>query len=121
MSMRMNRTWIVSIALAVPIALGWIYAAGLYFGIGIAGREGWTIGYYGKFNRVRNVTEHMPDVQIIDTWQHRDVTLEDFGFTIRSDSGRTAEVNFMENSPQMKMNAPKDIEAYVRASLPKQP
>ena len=115
----MNRTWIISVALAVPIALGSLYAAGLYFGM--VGREGWTIGYYGKFNRVRNVIEHMPDVRIIDTWQHRDVTLEDFGFTIRSDSGQTIKVNFLENSPQMKMNDPKDIEAYVRASVTKQP
>jgi nucleoside phosphorylase len=111
----MSRTWIISVVLAVPIALGWLYAVGVFFGM--AGGESWNVGIYGKFNRTRSVIERMADVQIIDTWQHHDITLEDFGFTILSNSEQTAKVHFLENSSQMKMDDSKDIEAYVRASL----
>ncbi|MES2572874.1 MAG: hypothetical protein V4710_22815 [Verrucomicrobiota bacterium] len=101
--------------LAIPIALGWLYFCGVAFGI--AGGETWKIGYYGKFNRMRSVIEQMPDIRIVDSWQHRDVTLEDFGFTVISRTGQRAEINFPEGSPEMKMSNREEIQAYVRTSL----
>jgi len=83
----------------------------------MAGGETWKIGYYGKFNRVLAVMEQIPDVRIVDTWQHHDVTLEDFGFTLVSASGQSTKVNFLEGSPQMKLTKGAEIEGYVRASL----
>jgi hypothetical protein len=116
---RSSRTWIISVALAMPIAIGWLYAVGVFFGM--AGGATWKVGYYGTFNRVYSAIKQMPDVRIIDTWQHHDVTLEDFGFTVASPAGRPAKVNFLENSPEMKMRKREDIQAYVRASLADHP
>ncbi len=82
----------------------------------MTGGPTWSIGYYGKLNRVRTTIEQMPGFRIIDAWQHHDVTLEDFGFTFVSNTGHTSNVVFWENSDQMRMTKRGDIEAYVRAS-----
>lgn len=50
------------------------------------------LGYYGQFNRVKHVIEDMPDVRIVDHWKHRDVTLEDFGFTLLVDESRKVDI-----------------------------
>ncbi|RYD84981.1 MAG: hypothetical protein EOP84_03925 [Verrucomicrobiaceae bacterium] len=113
----MSRTWILSTTVAVPLAIGCLYAAGIFFGM--AGGQTWTIGYYGKFNRVRKIIEKMPDVRITDSWQHHDITLEDFGFTIIAPSGALAKADFFENSPQMSFTRAEDIEAFVRTSQAK--
>lgn len=58
----------------------------LLFGVWCAFAFRWfphsEFGYFGRFNRVKNVLQSMPGVEIVDTWQHQDVTLEDFSFTI---------------------------------------
>jgi hypothetical protein len=111
------RQWIIATSLAIPLALASLYAVGVLFGM--AGGESWMVGYYGKFNRVRTVIERMPDVRILDSWQHHDVTLEDFGFTITSASGQPAKVDFWEGSQPMALSKRDDIEAYVRAAFPR--
>ena len=37
---------------------------------------------------------------IVDHWQHRDVTLEDFSFTLAVEGGRQVQVDFIESSPR---------------------
>ena len=106
---------LVSVALAIPLVLGGIYAVGLFFGM--VGGENWTIGYYGKFNRVRHAIEQMPGLRVVDTWQHHDVTLEDFSFTVVALSGQTNKIVFGEGTPQMSLSKPKDIEAFVRENI----
>lgn len=59
-------------------------------------------GYYGQFNRVKHVLESIPGVVIVDHWQHHDVTLEDFGFTLQVGGSDAVQVQFWENSTQMK-------------------
>jgi hypothetical protein len=115
MTTLMLRKWIIPTALAILIVIGGLYAVGVI--LGMAGGETWKIGYYGKFNRVHAVIEQMPDVRILDTWQHHDVTLEDFSFTVTSASGHITKVNFLEGSQPMKLSKRQDIEAYVRAAL----
>lgn len=39
--------------------------------------------YYRHFNRIKARLEAMPDVKIVDSWRHEDITLEDFGFTLK--------------------------------------
>src|SRR5689334_9804272 len=106
------RTWLLSLCLAILIVPGGLYVAGLC--TGIAGGENWKIGYYGRFNRVKAVIEAIPGIHVVDSWKHEDVTLEDFTFTLVSNSGQTAKIGFWENSPQMEMTNPREIEAYVR-------
>jgi hypothetical protein len=39
--------------------------------------------YYRHFNRIKAKLEVLPDTKIVDSWQHQDITLEDFGFDLR--------------------------------------
>src|SRR5690606_12007913 len=99
--MRMSRLRTLTAIVAIPLTIGGIYA--LAVGLEMAGSPTWTIGYYGKFNRVWKVIEKMPDIRIADSWQHHDITLEDFGFTVVADSGAVSQVDFLEGSSQMKL------------------
>lgn len=79
---------------------------------------GWEVGYYAQFNRVKNVIEHMKGITIIDHWQHKDVTLEDFGFTLLVDDfTNKIEVTFEENSPQMKLRKKQKIREFVQKEI----
>ena len=62
---------------------------------------GWESGYYAQYNRVKHVIESMPNVRIVDHWQHRDLTLEDFGFTLMVDGTREVTISVHDGSPQM--------------------
>jgi hypothetical protein len=74
----------------------------------------WETGYWGKYNQVRRViTNH--GLQITDSWEHQDITLEDFGFTVCDDHGRQWKIDFFETSPQMKLTTDEEILGYVRA------
>ncbi|WP_299490669.1 hypothetical protein [Acaryochloris sp. IP29b_bin.137] len=74
-------------------------------------------GYYGKFNQVRRIIQETPNLTIIDQWQHRDITLEDFGFTVRRPDGSTVQINFYERSEQMKLSSDDDIRDYIVSSI----
>ena len=71
-------------------------------------------GYYGQFNRAKHVIQEMPNVSIVDHWQHEDVSLEDFGFTLMVDGNRKVGVTFSENSPQMRMRNKKKIREFIQ-------
>jgi hypothetical protein len=98
--------------LAISIGLLW---GALHLGVG--GDLGLEVGYYGQFNRVRHAIDEMPGVHIVDSWQHRDVTLEDFSFTVRETTGAPVEVRFLQGSPEMGERHPARIRAIVRKEL----
>jgi hypothetical protein len=52
------------------------------------------IGYYGYYRRVQRVIKTIPDVTIVKTWQHRDISLESFSFTLQRPNEKTVEVMF---------------------------
>lgn len=70
-------------------------------------------GYYGKFHQVQRIIREMPELTIIDQWQHRDVSLEDFGFTVQRKDGSTAQIDFLENSDQMRLSSDEEIRNYI--------
>lgn len=84
---------------------------------GIGPSFGMAIGYYGHFNRVKAVIESMPNVKIVNHWQHKDITLEDFGFTVLVDGNREAKVNFWENSPQMKQRDKPRLRKFIQKEI----
>lgn len=63
--------------------------------LGVFGNLGLDVGYFGEFNRVEDRLEAIEQVAIVDSWQHQDVTLEDFGFTLALPSGRRVELVFV--------------------------
>ena len=73
--------------------------AWFYFDINAPNR-GWEFGCYGQFNRIKNVIDEMPGVQIVDFWQHEDLELEDFGFTLRLENGDEVQVRYHDDTPE---------------------
>lgn len=89
----------------------WCYALGPFTSPWIE------FGYYGEFNQVQRLIREMPDVRIVDHWQHHNLTMEDFGFTVWLTDGSASQVNFYENSPQMKLRRDDDIRKYLRKQI----
>ena len=54
--------------------------------------------YYGEFNRVRHRLEQVSGVQILSYHQHKDITLEDFWFTIQTDRGMKLGLAFFDGN-----------------------
>jgi hypothetical protein len=50
--------------------------------------RGFTFGYYGEFNTVRNAVKALPGVTVEKFGYNADVTLDEFYFTIRTDRGQ---------------------------------
>ena len=104
----------LSVLALAPFALlalwfGWTY--GMFPDVGAES------GYYGQFNRVKHVIEDMPDVRIIDYWKHRDVTLEDFGFTLLVGESRKVDIRFHDGTPEKKESNKSRLRAIVRSKL----
>ena len=102
--------------IAAILAVVWLW---LLWELGQFGNWNVEFGYYGQFNRVRHVLETMPNVEIVDNWQHHDITLEDFAFSLLVDGTQTTQVTFSENSPQMKMRDKSRIREFIEKQIKK--
>ena len=105
------RKFALSLLALLPFALfvlwlGWQWGSFPDYGV--------ESGYYGQFNRVRHVLEDMPNVTIVDHWQHQDISLEDFGFALMVEGTQNVNVTFSENSPQMRMRSKQKIRSSSR-------
>jgi hypothetical protein len=69
--------------------------------------HGFTFGYYGEFNTVSNALASLPGVTILNSGYNADVTLEEFGFDIRTSEGRDLHVWLMEEDPIRRMSKQK--------------
>ncbi|MBK8095014.1 MAG: hypothetical protein IPK32_24340 [Verrucomicrobiaceae bacterium] len=58
----------------------------------------------------------MPNIQIIDHWQHHDISMEDFGFEVLV-AGEVREINFFEHSAQMQIKEDGEIRAFINECL----
>ena len=61
--------------------------------------RGFECGYYGDLNRVSHALTAIPGVTITRGWANPDITLEEFGFDIRTESGQMISLNFQETDP----------------------
>lgn len=52
--------------------------------MGIGPNLGLPFGYFGRFNRVLARIQASPDVEVLRTTLHRDMALEDFYITVRT-------------------------------------
>lgn len=57
---------------------------------------GLPFGYYGKYNRVKYKLRIIPDIRIVGRYRHRDLTLEDFGFVVQTNSGLHVMLDFSD-------------------------
>jgi hypothetical protein len=98
----------------VLIGLFALYVVGPFVGSEASDSE---FGYYGQFNRVKHVIKSMPNVRIVDCWQHRDLTLEDFGFTLLVDGIREVKVKFLDGSPEKKMRRKGRLREFIQEQI----
>ena len=80
-------TLVASLAILILLALS---------AIGFGPNLGLPFGYYGQFNRVLAHVEANPELEIIRTTLHRDMALEDFYITVRTQDKREVRLRFEE-------------------------
>lgn len=80
-------TLVASLAILILVALS---------AIGFGPNLGLPFGYYGQFNRVLARVEANPELEIIRTTLHRDLALEDFYITVRTQDEREVRLRFEE-------------------------
>lgn len=59
---------------------------------------GLPFGYYGEFNRVKWRLQDIGSIKILDHFQHRDLRLEDFGFTLQTNGGMKFHIEFYDGN-----------------------
>ena len=90
---RKTKLWL---GLATLVASLSILLLGALDRIGIGPNLGLPFGYYGKFNRVLARVEANPELEVIRTTLHRDMALEDFYITVRTQDEREVRLRFEE-------------------------
>src|SRR5688572_6052170 len=87
--MSVNRpTIIVATLLAVAMMLPFLYHWDSNT------NRGFTFGYYGQFNTVSNALARFKGVTIFRSWHNCDVTLEEFGFDVKTSEDRLLKIYF---------------------------
>ena len=90
----MNRKTKLWLGLATLGASLLILLLGALDRIGIGPNLGLPFGYYGQFNRVIARVEANPELEVIRTTTHRDMVLEDFYITVRTQDEREVRLRF---------------------------
>lgn len=70
-------------------------------------------GYFGGFHRTQRVIQEIEGSSIHDSWMNKDITIEDYGFTVTIGDGPEKRIDFWENSPQNKLKRDEDIRTFV--------
>lgn len=90
---RKRKLWLGLATMVASLSILFFLAVDL---IGIGPNLGLPFGYYGRFNRVLAQIQASPDVEVIRTTLHRDVALEDFYITVRTQDEREVRLRFEE-------------------------
>jgi hypothetical protein len=61
-------------------------------------------GYYGDFNRASNALVAIPGIRITNFWLNPDITLEEFGFDVVTQTGQPVRIGFGERDPLRKLS-----------------
>ena len=78
-----------------------------------AKNRGYTFGYFGEFNTVRNALAAIPGVTVLDSGGNEDIVFEELRFDIRTSNGRQLRLWFGEQDPIRKMSGEKLARALV--------
>jgi hypothetical protein len=58
--------------------------------------RGWHWGYYGEFNRVKHALQKIEGLQILNEYSNKDITLEEFGFTVKTPDKTLVRIDISE-------------------------
>lgn len=95
----------------------------LYYRWDSGKNRGYTTGYWGEFNTVSNALAKMNGITILSAAQNADVTLEEFGFEVKTTEGRTLKLFFGETTPIRELTGDKlnaALAKEIQAALDKQ-
>lgn len=95
-------------------ALATLVAAAVLLLVGAIGYL-W-LSYYSEYNALLAEIRKHPGLQIVDHWRHEDMTLEDFGFTLRGARGE-AEIRITDGSA---IRGPHDRARGIAFHLPRE-
>lgn len=70
-------------------------------------------GYYGRLNRFQHAIETMPNVEIVDVFLHRDITLEGFEFNLLVNNETKFSLWISETNPIRDERNKEKIREYV--------
>ena len=90
---RKRNLWLGLATLVASLSILFFLAVDL---IGIGPNLGLPFGYYGQFNRILARIEANPELEVIRTTLHRDMALEDFYITVRTQDEREVRLRFEE-------------------------
>jgi hypothetical protein len=69
--------------------------------------RGHTTGYWGEFNTVSNALAMIGGITILSASYNADVTLEEFGFEVKTTEGRTLKLFYSETTPVRELSGDK--------------
>lgn len=102
--------WAVITPLIVVLLL-WAYSS-------VPIKASWAeFGYYGHFNQVQRIIRSMPELRIVDSFQHHDVIMEDFSFIVDRQDGTRVQICFWEGTPQMKLRRDREIQDFIETTV----
>lgn len=108
------RYFLAILAALVGAVVAWIS----YYGWDSARNRGYSFGYYREFNTVSNALAQIGGIEILGSWYNGDVTLEEFGFEIKTADRRLIKLFISETSPIRKMSG-KELEDALLTDIEK--
>ncbi len=95
---------IVCVGFAFFLGVVFLIFASMAYKFDSVHNRGWTFGYYGQFNRVTYALNSLDDISISRAWFNDDVTLEEFGFTVRRKNGDFIYIGFDQDDPRRNLS-----------------
>jgi hypothetical protein len=78
-----------------------------------------TFRYDAEFDFVKERLDRHPNVTVVDSWRHEDVTLEDFGFFVRTrPGGYRFELRFTDGTDKLAVFEKADGAMFYRGETP---
>ena len=90
--------------LSVYIFLTWEHRDGRYY----------HYGYYDEFRKVESALETLPEVVVVDSWYHEDLTLEEFGFALDVAGRGRVKMEFWEDDATRRLSGVALVAALQR-------
>ena len=96
----MKPKWIITAFAALVAALA---ALIFWYRWDSGTNHGLTFGYWKSYNNISNSLARLPGVTIVDAGCNADVTLEQFGFDVKTTGGAVLKIWFDESDPIRQM------------------
>lgn len=76
--------------------------------------RGYSHGYWGELNRVSNALVRIPGLNIVNSGCNADMTMEEFGFDVRTAEGKNLHLWFLEDDPTRNLSGTRLSDAVTK-------